>query len=70
MMNLINHLPRNLLIALSALALAACSGGETPSGGTGTPASGLVEMSKGDPNAPHTLIEYASTTCGAHVRNH
>lgn len=64
-MNLINHLPRNLLIALSALALAACSGGETPSGGTGTPASGLVEMSKGDPNAPHTLIEYASTTCGA-----
>ena len=65
MMKLTKHLPRNLLIALSAAALAACSGGDTAAGGSGAPASGLVEMSKGDPNAPHTLIEYASTTCGA-----
>lgn len=65
MIQLTARMSRNLLIALSTVAFAACSGGDAGSVGAGGSVEGLVEMSKGDINAPHTLIEYASTTCGA-----
>lgn len=45
--------------------IAACSGGGGDNAGASGSTEGLVEMSKGEANAPHTLIEYASTTCGA-----
>ncbi len=59
-----SRLPRTVLIALSATIMVACSG-STPDAGANASVEGLVEMAKGDANAPHTLIEYASTTCGA-----
>ncbi|MEO9971144.1 MAG: thioredoxin domain-containing protein [Hyphomonadaceae bacterium] len=65
MIQLTARFPRNLLIALVSVAFAACSGGDAGSNQAGGSVEGLVEMAKGDANAPHTLIEYASTTCGA-----
>ena len=59
------RLPHNFLIALTFAAIAACSGGNSDNNGSSGSVDGLVEMSKGAPTAPHTLIEYASTTCGA-----
>lgn len=49
---------RELLLGASALVLAGCGGG----GGGGASIS-ADDMVLGDPNAPVTLIEYASTTC-------
>jgi len=60
-----SRLPRTFLTVLSIAVMAACSGGGTDGGGSSGSVEGLVEMAKGDVNAPHTLIEYASTTCGA-----
>ncbi len=59
------RLSRTCLAALSIAIMAACSGGGTDEVGSSGSVDGLVEMTKGDANAPHTLIEYASTTCGA-----
>ncbi len=63
---------RLALMALPVLAVVACGGasdGATPSqpagGGAATTQSGELGHVKGDPNAPITLIEYASPTCGA-----
>jgi protein-disulfide isomerase len=62
---------RGALIALAALALSACGGaetGDTDSGndaGTAQDAVVLQDIIFGDPNAPVTLIEYASWTCPA-----
>ncbi len=54
---------RSALIALSALALTACGDNTaTPTAGESGPMLGHV---LGDENAPITLIEYASPTCGA-----
>ena len=60
-----SKLPRTVLIALSAAIMVACSGGGSEGGSASGSTEGLTEMTKGDANAPHTLIEYASTTCGA-----
>ncbi|MEL6285861.1 MAG: thioredoxin domain-containing protein [Pseudomonadota bacterium] len=63
-------LPRRVVIAaLAATALAACGSAN----GDNTPASSgsaLNEMVLGDPNAPVTLVEYASVTCGACYQFH
>lgn len=65
---------RLALLAVSALALVACGaasgdGTKTPPADAGTGASttqaGELGHIKGDPDAPITLIEYASPTCGA-----
>jgi protein-disulfide isomerase len=58
---------RLALLVLPALALVACgeaNGGSTTSAPAGA-VSGELGHVKGDPNAPITLIEYASPTCGA-----
>lgn len=47
------------LTAVAALALSACNGG-----GGGAPATAEGDMSIGRANAPVTVIEYASVTCG------
>lgn len=63
---------RAALSALAMLALAACGSasgngnGASPSGSDGD----LPDMVLGDPNAPVTLIEYASVTCGACLQFH
>jgi protein-disulfide isomerase len=62
---------RLALLALPVLAVVACGGasdGATtpkPAGGAATTETGELGHVKGDPNAPITLIEYASPTCGA-----
>jgi len=64
---------RLTLMALPALALVACGAATgdrstPPKPGAGAPAaavSGELGHVKGDPNAPITLIEYASPTCPA-----
>lgn len=64
------YLNRSLLAGLSAIALVACgnASGDNP---TATPTSApetaettAIGHVKGDVNAAHTLIEYASPTCG------
>ena len=58
---------RDALLAFSALLLVACSGSDD----TGSvKAEDLVDMSMGPSNAPATLVEYASTTCGACAAYH
>ena len=62
---------RGTLIALAALALSACGGGETGDTDTSNETGGaqdavvLQDIIFGDPNAPVTIIEYASWTCPA-----
>jgi protein-disulfide isomerase len=62
---------RGTLIALVALALSACGGadsGDTETGnetGATQDAVALQDIIFGDPNAPVTIIEYASWTCPA-----
>ena len=63
---------RHMLLSLSALALAACGGGENTATNTSQPASGanseyLIENDHvtGNPDAAVTLVEYASVACGA-----
>lgn len=52
---------RQLILGVSALALAACSGGN--GGGAAGNGPGPDDMVLGSPNARVTLIEYASATC-------
>ncbi len=64
---------RTALIALAALGLAAC--GDTMAGTDRTsaasrPSGALNEMAIGDTDAPVTLVEYASVTCGACAQFH
>ena len=63
---------RAALSALAMLALAAC--GSASGNGAGASASGsdgdLPDMFLGDADAPVTLIEYASVTCGACLQFH
>lgn len=56
-----------LLMAGAALALPACSGGDTPTSTGGTDGEYTVadDYILGDANAPVTLVEYASVSCGA-----
>lgn len=63
---------RNALIALAALGLVACGDTATQSSRTtsGAPAGALEEMSIGSEDAPVTLVEYASVTCGACAQFH
>lgn len=62
---------RGLACAIAALALTACGGatdgdsGDTNSGSGGNDAVVLQDIIFGDPDAPVTLIEYASWTCPA-----
>lgn len=59
---------RLALLVLPVLALVACGeadGGSTKTPGAGAAVSGELGHVKGDPDAPITLIEYASPTCGA-----
>ena len=62
---------RGTLFALAALALSACGSGESGDAGTSNDAGGaqdavvLQDIIFGDPNAPVTIIEYASWTCPA-----
>lgn len=62
--------PRSILSGLAAIALVACGNASGENGGesktpaaTNTVATDIIGHMKGDPNAPHTLIEYASPTC-------
>ena len=50
---------RVAVMALAAVSLAACSGG----GGSKSAAGFDQDMTQGDPKAPVTVIEYASTSC-------
>lgn len=56
---------RAALAIISAFALAACGGGSGGHAGTSGPATKVqpYDVIMGDPSAPVTLIEYASTTC-------
>lgn len=61
----------------ASLVLAGCSGGDEATDSQGTVAldelmreGPLPEMAKGDPNAPVTIVEYASMTCGFCRRFH
>ncbi len=63
---------RSLIAGVAALTLAACGGGDkpsTPSGGTaaGSNSEYLIpnDHVTGSPDAPVTLVEYASVACGA-----
>ena len=67
-----DSLRRVLIAGVAALTLAACGGGDKPSttaGGTitGSNAEYLVpnDHVTGSPDAPVTLVEYASVACGA-----
>ena len=68
----IDSLRRGLIVGIAALTLAACGGGDTSSASKGASASGdgseyLVpnDHVTGSPDAPVTLVEYASVACGA-----
>ena len=67
---------RNTLSVLAALALAACGGTNDGPADTGDTDGGdatavvLQDIIFGDPNAPVTLIEYASWTCPACLQFH
>lgn len=60
-----------VFVALAALALSACgsanneAGSDDPAPAASTDAIALQDVIFGDPNAPVTLIEYASWTCPA-----
>ena len=54
---------RSALTALTALFLAACGGGNEPSGPVIND-DGVLGHAKGSESAPVTIIEYASPTCG------
>lgn len=56
-----------LLMAGAALALSACSGADTPTATGGSDGEYTVadDYILGDANAPVTLVEYASVSCGA-----
>ncbi len=61
---------RLALLALPVLAVVACGaasgdGASTPKPGAPAASAGVLGHIKGDPNAPITLIEYASPTCPA-----
>ncbi|MEO0465062.1 MAG: DsbA family protein [Pseudomonadota bacterium] len=63
---------RAALSAFAALALAAC-GSASGNGAGASPADsgdGLPDMVLGDPDAPVTLVEYASITCPACLQFH
>ena len=70
-MSMLSFTRRGTLFALSALALAACGGatdGDSTSASSGTNESeGIVlqDIIFGDPDAPVTIVEYASWTCPA-----
>ena len=70
-MSMLSFTRRGTIFALSALALAACGGasdGDSTSSTSGTnDGEGIVlqDIVFGDPNAPVTLVEYASWTCPA-----
>ncbi len=70
-MSMLRFSRRGALGALAILALAACGsasdGGDTPgdSGSSGSDGVVLQDVIFGDPDAPVTLIEYASWTCPA-----
>ena len=70
-MSMLSFARRGTLFALSALALAACGGatdGDSTSASSGTNDSeGIVlqDIIFGDPDAPVTIVEYASWTCPA-----
>jgi len=68
----IDSLRRAMIAGVAALTLAACGGGDKPSATNGTATSGanseyLVpnDHVTGSPDAPVTLVEYASVACGA-----
>lgn len=66
-----NTSPKALVSALALalpLALGACGNGDTPE--TGPLSIYPDDIIKGDPNAPVTVIEYASMTCGFCARFH
>lgn len=68
-MSLLTFTRRSTLAALSLLVLAAC--GSATGENTALPSdTALNDMVLGDPNAPVTLIEYASVTCGACYQFH
>lgn len=75
-MSMLSFTRRGTLFALSALALAACGGasdGESTSTNSDTNSGeGIVlqDVVFGDPNAPVTLVEYASWTCPACLDYH
>lgn len=70
-MSMLSFTRRGTLFALSALALAACGGatdGDSTSTSSGTSeGEGIVlqDIVFGDPDAPVTIVEYASWTCPA-----
>lgn len=70
-MSMLSFTRRGTVFALSALALAACGGasdGDSTSSNSGSSdGEGIVlqDIVFGDPNAPVTLVEYASWTCPA-----
>jgi len=57
---------RALIAGMTAFVLAACGG----DGGSGGTVDGLNDMAIGNADAPATLIEYASVTCGACYQFH
>ena len=66
-----DSLRRALIAGIAALTLAACGGGDTGSSSSSSAASGdnsqyLVENDHvtGSPDAPVTVVEYASVSCG------
>jgi len=64
---------RAALSAFAMIALAACgsaTGDETGSSAPAANSDGIVDMVLGDADAPVTLIEYASVTCGACLQFH
>ncbi len=63
---------RAALSAFALFALAACgsANGDATGPSAQTNADGVVDMVLGDPDAPVTLIEYASVTCGACLQFH
>jgi protein-disulfide isomerase len=69
-MSMLRFTRRLALSGFAALALTACggSGADTPATPTSAPTSGKLAVQDiivGDENAPLTLVEYASWTCGA-----
>ncbi|MEE9380742.1 MAG: thioredoxin domain-containing protein [Hyphomonadaceae bacterium] len=54
---------RAVLLAATALTLAACGNAESDTSANNTSGDALREMSLGSPDAPVTLVEYASITC-------
>lgn len=63
---------RAALSILAILAVTACGSatGDDSAPSANTNPDGLVDMVLGDPDAPVTLVEYASITCGACLQFH